>query len=65
MKGIEDEPDGSWFGSFKVENDEVWAKVKAGQFKGFSVEGIFEYSKAKTKEQELLEMIKEILFSVK
>jgi hypothetical protein len=65
MKGFEDAPDGSWFGSFKVENDEVWAKVKAGQFKGFSVEGIFEYSKAKTKEQELLEMIKEILFSVK
>jgi hypothetical protein len=65
MKGFEDAPDGSWFGSFKVENDDVWAKVKAGQFKGFSVEGIFEYSKAKTKEQELLEMIKEILFSVK
>jgi hypothetical protein len=65
MKGFEDAPDGSWFGSFKVENDEVWAKVKSGQFKGFSVEGIFEYSKAKTKEQELLEMIKEILFSVK
>ena len=65
MKGFEDAPDGSWFGSFKVDNDEVWAKVKSGEFKGFSVEGIFEYSKAKTKEQELLEMIKEILFSVK
>ena len=64
MKGFEDAPDGSWFGSFKVENDEVWAKVKSGQFKGFSVEGIFEYSKAKTKEQEMLEMIKEILFSI-
>ena len=64
MKGFEDAPDGSWFGSFKVENDEVWAKVKSGEFKGFSVEGIFEYNKAKTKEQKLLESIKEILFSI-
>lgn len=65
MKGFEDAPDGSWFGSFKVDNDEVWAKVKSGEFKGFSVEGIFEYTKAKTKEQQLLETIKEILISVK
>lgn len=37
--GYEDTPDGSWFGSFKVENDEVWANRDA--FKGFSVEGLF------------------------
>lgn len=45
MKGFEDAPVGSWFGSFKVDNPEVWAKIKAGQFKGFSVEGMFNYKK--------------------
>jgi hypothetical protein len=65
MKGFEDAPDGSWFGSFKVEDDSVWEMIKEGKVKGFSVEGVFEYSKAKTKEAQLLENIKEILLSVK
>jgi hypothetical protein len=65
MRGFEDAPDGSWFGSFKVENEEVWKMIKEGNFKGFSVEGIFEYSKAKTKEAQLLDSIKDILLSVK
>jgi hypothetical protein len=65
MKGFEDAPDGSWFGSFKVEDDSVWQMIKEGKVKGFSVEGIFEYSKAKTKEAQLLDSIKEILQSVK
>lgn len=38
-------PDGTWFGSFKVDNDEVWAEVKAGKFKGFSIEGLFDFIK--------------------
>jgi hypothetical protein len=45
MKGFEDAPVGSWFGSFKVDNPAVWAKIKAGDFKGFSVEGMFNYKK--------------------
>lgn len=65
MKGFEDAPDGSWFGSFKVDDDNVWQMIKEGKFKGFSVEGIFEYQKAKTKEAQLLESIKDILQSVK
>jgi hypothetical protein len=65
MKGFEDAPDGSWFGSFKVEDDAVWQMIKEGKVKGFSVEGVFEYSKAKTKEAQLLDSIKEILLSVK
>jgi hypothetical protein len=47
MKGFEDAPEGSWFGSFKVENESVWNKIKSGEFKGFSVEGIFNYKKEK------------------
>tara|TARA_R110002110_G_scaffold173_1_gene705 strand:- start:272 stop:862 length:591 start_codon:yes stop_codon:yes gene_type:complete len=38
-------PDGSWWGSMRVENDEVWKQVKSGEFRGFSVEGIFSSSK--------------------
>lgn len=45
MKGFEDLPDGTWFISAKVENDEVWNKIKAGEVKGFSVEGIFTFVK--------------------
>jgi NAD(P)-dependent dehydrogenase (short-subunit alcohol dehydrogenase family) len=44
-KGFEDAKDGSWFIGVKVNNPEVWAKVKSGEIKGFSVEGVFEYKK--------------------
>ena len=65
MKGFEDAPDGSWFGSFKVDSEDAWNKVKNGEVKGFSVEGVFEYRKEKSKEMQLLEEIKNILTSVK
>lgn len=41
-KGFEDLADGSWWISAKVEDDNAWAQVKDGTFKGFSVEGIFQ-----------------------
>jgi hypothetical protein len=65
MKGFEDAPDGSWFGSFKVDNEVVWNDVKEGKFKGFSVEGLFTYKTKPSKEQELMNAIKEILQRVK
>lgn len=34
-------PEGTWMASYKVDNPEVWAKVKSGEFKGFSIEGTF------------------------
>jgi len=54
MKGFEDVPDGSWFGSFKVDNDEVWKLVKDGKVRGFSVEGQFNYRKTGDKRLEQL-----------
>ena len=42
-KGFEDIEDGSWFCGYKIENDEVWEKVKNGELNGFSVEGLFSY----------------------
>jgi len=65
MKGFEDVKDGSWFGSFKVENDDVWNMIKEGKVKGFSVEGIFNYIKDKSKEEKMMESIIEILEQVK
>lgn len=61
IKGYEDVKDGSWFGSFKVENDEIWNKVKDGEFKGFSVEGVFGYSDRVSKDELMVEQIKQIL----
>ena len=61
MKGFEDAPDGSWFGSFYVENDQVWEAVKLGVVKGFSVEGIFNYTIPKKSAEETLRDIAKTL----
>lgn len=36
-----DLPVGTWMVSVKVNNDDVWNRVKAGEVKGFSIEGYF------------------------
>ena len=61
MKGFEDAPDGSWFCSMLVENDEVWQQVKAGKINGFSIEGIFNYTPKVNKDQVKMKKIKDIL----
>jgi hypothetical protein len=62
MKGYEDVPDGSWFGSFKVDNEKVWNAVKEGTFKGFSIEGILSTRKVEmSKEAALINAIKSIV----
>jgi len=40
-KGFEDVEDGSLFATYHILNDEVWEKVKSGEFKGFSLAGVF------------------------
>ena len=40
--GFESITDGSWFVAYKIENEQVWEKVKNGEFNGFSVEGFFD-----------------------
>jgi hypothetical protein len=42
-------PKKTWFGIYKVENDDVWKKVKNGTFKGFSVEALVEHRKSDLK----------------
>jgi len=67
MKGFEDAKDGSWFISAKVDNQELWDKIKAGEFKGFSVEGIFNQvpmQMRKMTPEVAVEQIKQILKSI-
>ena len=40
-EGFEEIEDGSLFAEFHVCNDEVWDQIKAGEYKGFSLEGRF------------------------
>ena len=40
--GFEEIADGSLFAEFHVINDEVWASIKDGTYKGFSLEGVFD-----------------------
>jgi hypothetical protein len=63
-----DVPLGTWMGSVKVNNDEVWNEfVKTKKVKGFSIEGYFadKIEKPKEKSEELagqlLSQIKQII----
>lgn len=70
-KGFEDVEDGSIFATYHILNDEVWNKIKEGEFKGFSLAGIFKeeaYNKIeinnkpnKTKVMKKMNKIKEAL----
>ena len=66
-------PMGTWMVSMKVNNDDVWKKVKAGEVKGFSIEGYFadklerpnepvkqSADKSEQKAQEVIDELKEL-----
>lgn len=58
--------EGSLFATYKVNNDEIWEKIKDGTFMGFSIEGIFdltkvEFNKAHTQQSETSVKTKYIL----
>lgn len=61
-KGYEDINNGSWFGAWKIENEQIWADIKAGKFKGFSVHGTYGLMETKTQDEitELLYLIDEV-----
>lgn len=41
--GFTDIPTGTWFISCKIDDPELWAMIKSGEFNGFSVEGLFRF----------------------
>ena len=57
--GFEEVADGSWFVSYLIDNEDVWSKVKSGEFKGFSVEGVFDFPA--DADEQLIEQMKSLL----
>jgi hypothetical protein len=53
-------PEGSWVATYYVDNDEVWEKIKSGEYNGFSLEGYF----IEKYEDDMLEKVAEKLQSV-
>ena len=61
-----DLPNGTWFVKMKIQNDDLWQKIKDGELKGLSIEGYFTdkmeamSEKAPTNE-EILKALNEII----
>ncbi|QDP64636.1 MAG: putative peptidase [Prokaryotic dsDNA virus sp.] len=61
-----DLPKGTWMVKMKIENDELWNKIKEGELKGLSIEGYFvdkmqKMSEKKPTDLEILEALNEII----
>ena len=61
-----DLPNGTWFVKMKIENDELWEKIKAGELKGLSIEGYFtnkfeQMQKKEFTDEEVKTALKELL----
>ena len=61
-----DLPNGTWFVKMKIENDELWQKIKEGELKGLSIEGYFtdkmeSMSDAQPSSEEILKALNEII----
>jgi hypothetical protein len=55
-------PNGSWFASYKVDNKDVWDNfINNGEFKGFSVEGMFKEVQVDAKPLSIIEQVIEII----
>jgi len=66
-----DLPNGTWFVKMKIENDEMWDKIKGGELKGLSIEGYFIDKMEKMSEtikpsnEEILSALNEIIQDIK
>jgi len=61
-----DLPIGTWFVKMKIENDELWNKIKEGELKGLSIEGYFTDKMEKMSErtpttEEILSALNELI----
>jgi len=63
--GFSELPVGTWFVSMKINNLDIWNKVKDHQLNGFSVSGFFEEVASFKKEEIFLEKVAEILMNIK
>ena len=66
-----DLPNGTWFVKMKIENDDMWNKIKDGELKGLSIEGYFVDKMEKMSEtikptnEEVLSALNEIINDIK
>ncbi len=61
-----DLPNGTWFVKMKIDNEELWDKIKEGELKGLSIEGYFvdrmqQMSDRKPTDAEILKALNEII----
>jgi len=61
-----DLPIGTWFVKMKIENDELWDRIKSGELRGLSIEGYFvdkleKMSKPVYSDEQILQELAEIL----
>ena len=59
--GYKDIPKGSWFVAYKVDDDELWDKIKKGEVQGFSVEGVFNQEVVSDSEKKKIEKMSAIV----
>ena len=64
-QGFDEVPDGSWWGSMRVENDELWEQIKAGVFNGFSVEGLFGQDNGRELKEKIITRIRDVIKNYK
>lgn len=59
VDGFDECADGSLFGEFHVTNEEVWQEIKAGTYRGFSLEGVFDLVPEQDKDeiQEIVDLL--------
>jgi hypothetical protein len=58
---FKDLPEGTWFVSYKIDNADIWERIKKAEFRGLSIEGVFAYVESDDAEIELLSQIEEII----
>lgn len=61
-KGFESLPLGTWFITAKVNNDDIWNKMKSGELNGFSIDGLFSFKQSQDlTDKEIQTITREIL----
>jgi len=58
-------PKGTWMVTYKVDNKDLWSKIKSGEVKGFSIEGYFinKLIEMQTTEIDVVTEIESIIFN--
>ena len=61
-----DLPIGTWFVKMKINNDEMWERIKSGELRGLSIEGYFvnkmeQMSSEVITDEKILEVLADIM----